>query len=133
MLSKMQKTIYILGNKLVRSDNLGVKLLPKLRRKFKTISFKHFDPTEEIDSLKDKKLIFIDPVVGIDDVYTFSGLDNFDKSPRFSVHDYDLLLNLMLMKKLGKIKDFLIIGVPSNGKVDEVFEKVVRIFSANLL
>lgn len=129
----MRKTIYILGNKLVKSDNLAIKLLPRFRLKFKNISFKHFDPTEELDSLREKKLIFIDPVVGIDDVYTFSGLDNFDKSPRFSVHDYDLLLNLMLMKKLGKIKDFLIIGIPSNGEVDEVFAKIIRIISSNLL
>lgn len=108
----MKKIIYVLGNPLVTKDKSAVYLLPNLKKYFPKYSFVHFDPTEDM-YLEDKKLVFIDSVVGIKNVTKFNSLDYFLSSPRVSVHDFDLLVNLRLMQKLGRLKEILIIGIPT--------------------
>jgi hypothetical protein len=35
-----------------------------------------------------------------------------------SVHDFDLGFQLLYLKKLGKLKNFLIIGIPMKGEIN---------------
>lgn len=125
-----QTPIYILGNKIITKDNLALKLLPILQKKFSYYSFIHLDPTEEIAD--ESNLILIDTVEGISKTTLFTDITSFEKSPRVSVHDYDLLLELSLRKKLHRISSFKIIGLPAGGNIRQVAKDVMKIFSSIL-
>lgn len=109
----MTKTVYYLGNKKVAQDRAALAVIPYLKKKLPHCRFEHVDPTEDLKQTVHEDLIIIDTIVGLDQVEIFNDLDNFLSSPRFSPHDYDLFLELSLLKKLGKIKKFTIIGIPA--------------------
>ncbi len=123
----MKKTVYVLGNPLVNIDSLPIKLLPKFKLLCPQIHFEILDPAEEIQLKHNQDLILIDSVIGIDKVTIFHDLDFFAYSPRVTVHDYDLPINLKLMQKLGKIKKFTIIGVPANGNKQKVLNEIINL------
>ena len=124
----MKRIVYVLGNPLVDIDSLPIKLLPKLRRLCPVFNFEKLDPTEELSLLENNQdLLLIDSVIGIDKVTIFHDLDFFAYSPRVTVHDYDLPINLKLMQKLGKIKKFTIIGVPANGNKQKILNEIINL------
>jgi hypothetical protein len=45
-------------------------------------------------------------------------IDGLVLSPRGSVHDFDLAFQLRYLRKLGKLGEFTIIGIPQEGEVD---------------
>lgn len=105
--------IYIFGNTIVPEDAGAVKMLPKLQKQFPDISFIHSDPTGNWWK-GDTALTIIDTVQGIHKVTVFTSLELIEETQSLTVHDYDLYMDLKLMMKLGKIKSFQIIGVPTN-------------------
>ncbi len=113
--------IYIVGNKLLQQDNLPFRIMFLLKKQFKNIEFEELDPSE---NLPKGDLIIIDTVFGINKITIFSDLDPFQSEKVYSVHDYDLLLELTLKKKLGELKSFVIIGIPPNLSEKEAFESV---------
>ncbi|MFH0711381.1 MAG: hypothetical protein V1944_02275 [Candidatus Aenigmatarchaeota archaeon] len=115
--------IFVSGNKLLKKDSLPLKLLPRLKIDFPDVSFEEFDPTENLPS---ENLIIIDTVIGIGRVKTFSDMDQFEAGSNYSVHDYDLLLDLKLNKKLGKLKDFKIIGVPADLSEKDILKQLEK-------
>src|SRR3990167_195549 len=104
--------VYVFGNPVVPEDSQAVKFLPYLKTKFPKINFVHADPTGNWWE-GDKNLIIIDTVAGIDKVTEFASLEKIQATQSLTVHDYDLYMDLKLMKKLGKIESFKIIGIPS--------------------
>lgn len=123
----MRKTVYILGNPLVDSDSLPIKMMPSLKKKFPRLYFSHFDPTENWPD--EKNLILIDSIYGIAKVRLFGDIDDFKLSPRVSAHDFDVKLSLGMMKKLGKIKKLRIIGIPEGLSVNEAISQTVKIIT----
>jgi Ni,Fe-hydrogenase maturation factor len=115
--------IYVSGNKLVKKDSLPLKIMPKLRKHFPEIEFKELDPTENLPS---ENLIVIDTVLGIDKVKIFSDIDSFKSASNYSVHDYDFLFELKLNKKLGKLKNIKILGIPANLTEKETFDQLKK-------
>ena len=108
--------VIVFGNTDLPEDSLPLRILPQLRERFLEVEFLTLDPNEEwpLDSArgKDEELTIIDTVQGIKDIQVFVDLDTFSAAPRLSMHDFDALANLQLLKKLGKIKSVKIIGVP---------------------
>lgn len=123
-------TIFVFGNPDVELDALPLRILPRLQKAFPDISFEVKDPNEEWDV--PEELIAIDTVVGIDAVRVFDDLAPFLAAPRVSLHDFDAFANLSLLKKLGRLKQIKIIGLPPTISDDEAFEAVRTILSANL-
>jgi Ni,Fe-hydrogenase maturation factor len=119
------KTIFIFGNPELEMDSLPLKIIPELQRIFPLINFEVKDPNEEWDV--PEKLIVIDTAVGLKKVKVFDGLDSFDSSPRLTMHDFDALANLRYLKKLGKLKEVRIIGVPPDMDESETIESVGKI------
>src|SRR3989339_689042 len=120
-------TIYYSGNELMDDDAMPFRLLPGLLKKFPNIDFVHHDPSENLpvnDNNNIYDLIIIDTVAGIDKVIAITDIDQLQTDSVYSPHDWDLALNLKLLVKLGKIKKFLIIGVPGVGEVDELVDSV---------
>jgi Ni,Fe-hydrogenase maturation factor len=102
-------TVYVFGNPDIAVDATPVELLPFLRERFLDVEFLFLDPNDEWE-IPDP-LIIIDTVMGIKDIHIFYGLDEFVKTPSVSVHDFDALSQLRLLKKLGKLGQVIIIGV----------------------
>jgi len=115
--------IHVAGNRFLDQDNLPLRILPNLRKKFPGILFEELDPSENLPS---GDLTLIDTVMGIDRVKEFSDINSFQKGGRCSVHDYDFLIELRLNMKLGKINNLLILGVPSNLEEDEALEQLTE-------
>jgi len=115
--------VFIFGNPDLATDSLPVQLLPALQTAFPDISFETLDPNEDWD-LPHHPLI-IDTVVGISEVTVFHDLSVFTRAPRVTCHDFDAYANLLLLKKLGKIGEATIIGIPM-GVGKEIAPRVVE-------
>ena len=120
-------TVFVFGNPTVTQDSLPLKLLPRLRKKFPDIQFIHADPTENWWQ-GEKELVIIDTVQGIDNVTVFDSLDEFEKQSRITPHDYDLYMDLRILKKLGKVKKVKIIGI-TIGQSKQLIQQVVDVIS----
>lgn len=126
----MKKKVYILGNPLVKADSKAFNLLPYLSKEFSDLKFESYDPTEEIDLNINSDLIMLDSGINLKKTVLFKDLKYFELSPRNSVHDYDLPLQLGIMKKLGKFKKVYIIAVPAKGRTSKILQEVKAILSA---
>lgn len=111
MQEDQKKTIFVFGNSELPADSLPLKILPELKRIFPEIDFQVKDPNEDWNI--PEELTIIDTVQRIKDVAIFKDLDNFEKAPRLTMHDFDAYANLLLLKKLGKLKKIKIIGIPA--------------------
>jgi len=123
------KKIYVFGNSLVEEDSLPVRLLPKLRESFSDMEFVHLDPTEDIP--EEAKLTIIDTVINTNRirVLTEEDIDKLQNPAAVSLHDFDLATSLKLAKKLGRVKEVKIIGVPPGMGEDKCIEELGRIIS----
>ena len=119
-----KKTIYIFGNSILESDNLPIQLKPDLERKFPEYNFIIADPNENLKP-KNKELTIIDTIAGIDKVIVFNGIDKIQDSPRYSMHDFDLGINLKLLKKICVLEKATIFGVPMEIKKQAAFKQLV--------
>lgn len=119
--------IYVLGNPSFEQDSLPVKLLPKLQAQLPQFEFIHLDPTENLP--EQEHLILIDTILEINEVkiLTEKDIEKIQNSPTYSLHDFDLGFQLKLMKKLNKIKEFTIIGIPEKGKEYEIIEQIKKV------
>src|SRR3989344_9133900 len=102
--------IFVFGNLEITNDSLPLKILLLLKKKFPEINFEIKDPNEEWGN--EESIIAIDTVLGISDVMIFKDLSEFKKAPRFGMHDFDALANMLHLQKIGKIKKAVIIGLP---------------------
>ena len=120
------KTILVFGNPLLKQDSLPIKLLPKLRSLYPEIEFKEIDPTEDLEK-QGKHLIILDTIKGIDKVTTITSIEQLHANKIYSMHDFDLALNLKLLKKLNKIESVKIIGIPMNISEDEALTQISKL------
>ena len=102
--------ISVFGNPDLEGDSAALKLIPGLKKKYPRAEIMVEDPTEGLKPARD--WIIIDVCQGISQVTEFTDLDQFASARRLSVHDYDLAMELQLLKKLGKIKKLRILAVP---------------------
>jgi Ni,Fe-hydrogenase maturation factor len=115
--------ILVFGNPLLKQDSLPLKLLPKLKQKFPNIEFKEIDPTEDLDK-QGRHLTILDTIKGIDKVTTITSIEQLHANKIYSMHDFDLALNLKLLKKLNKIDSAKIIGIPMNISEDKALKEL---------
>lgn len=123
----MKKIVYVFGNTELKCDSLPIEMVPELRKRCVECDFQIKDPVEEWDVPED--LWVLDTVLGLKDVHVFCGLDEFTQFPKVTVHDYDALSNLLLLKKLGRLKNITIIGVPPNMQKEHVLDSISKILA----
>lgn len=124
-------TVFVFGNPLLKKDSLPLTLLFNLKKQFPDIDFQIADPNENFPPEKEKELIIIDTVMGIKKPMILD-LNDFKKNQTtpLSPHDYDLLFHLLLLKKLKKINDVKIIGIPTKEmETKNILEKVSRLIT----
>ena len=111
--------ISVLGNPDLKEDNAGIKLIPSLKKKYPGAEIKIEDPSGGLEPPNQsgsgqaaEDWIIVDACEGIDKVTEFEDLDKFESLRRVSVHDYEVITELKLLKKLGKINKLKIIAAP---------------------
>ncbi len=104
--------ILVFGNPLVKEDSLPLRLMPELQKAFPDIEFKELDAVEDLQN-EGRHLVILDTVKGIRESRLLD-LSSIRLDKIYSMHDFDLGYNLVLLKKLNLIDDAKIIGVPMN-------------------
>lgn len=104
--------IYITGNALADFDNTPIKLIQTLQKELPTVKFTIIDPNENLKP-NNGNLFIIDTVINLNEVTIITDIDWIELSPSYSLHDLDLGFNLKLLKKLGKLRQAVIFGVPA--------------------
>ncbi|MBI5465925.1 MAG: hypothetical protein HY974_01395 [Candidatus Kerfeldbacteria bacterium] len=123
-------TVFVFGNPDLPFDSLPLRLLPALKREFPNVNFVVRDPNEDWEV--PAELILIDTVEGINKVSVLTDLDEVTTSPHLTLHDFDVGLHLKYLKKLGKLKQVTIIGLPPTLAEAEALPAVVTNLRANL-
>lgn len=119
--------IHVFGNPDLAMDALPLRILPALRERAPEVDFRTLDPNEEWEIVD--PFIVIDTVVGIPAARLFRSLDEFAPAPTVSVHDFDALFNLRYLKKLGKLGEVRILGLPPELSQDAAIAEVVRMIA----
>ena len=112
--------IFVFGNPDLEMDSLPIKLLPELRKAYPRHEFILQDPNEEWDL--SEPFWVIDTVVGLPEPHLFDSIDTFEDTPKLSMHDFDALSNLRFLKKLGKLPNVKIVGLPPTISKDKAME-----------
>jgi len=121
--------LYVFGNEDLPEDNQAIKISNKLRGAVNNVEFIFVKPNEDLPFWGNDRVVIMDSVWGIEQV-TVIEEDKADKlllSPRTSVHDFDLGFQLKYLKKLGKLVEVTIIGLPISGQVNyEEIQSILR-------
>ena len=104
--------VLVFGNPLARVDSAAVKIAARLGGSLPGVEFVRFDTAEDLEK-EGKNLVILDAVVGLEKP-RLVGLSELEKSANpLSLHGFDLIWNLLLLKKLGRLRSATIIGVPA--------------------
>ncbi|VVC00981.1 Uncharacterised protein [uncultured archaeon] len=116
----------VFGNPLAEIDSAAVKIAEKLGGKVAGVDFARFDTAEDLEK-EGKALVIMDAVVGLSAprLIELSELELPEKP--LSLHGFDLLWTLLLLKKLGKIRKATIIGVPAKQPAAKNVEAVRKL------
>jgi hypothetical protein len=119
--------VSVFGNPDLKEDSLVVGLVPELRKKFPGVEFRVEDPVEGLKPPKDGLWVILDVAEGIDRVRVFEKVDKLVEERGVSLHDYEVGMELKLLKKLGKIKDLKIIAVPMGMEEEKVLKEMIEV------
>ena len=114
--------VYVLGNPLVKEDNMPLRLLPKLKKTFSSIHFRVVDPTENF--IPEEGSVILDTIDGFGEVTLFTDVSKFQTTRSVTLHDFDLMLHLQLLIKLHKVDSVKIIGLPVHKSETTIYEDV---------
>jgi Ni,Fe-hydrogenase maturation factor len=112
--------VYVFGNEYVAADKRAIEVARELEKTLEDVSFVFVNPNEDLPFVDERRVLILDTVQGIRDVLLIEGdsVDALILSPRGSVHDFDLAFQLRYLKKLNKLGEVSIIGIPQEGEVD---------------
>jgi Ni,Fe-hydrogenase maturation factor len=112
--------VYVFGNEHVPEDRKAIEAAEELDGAVDGVSFVFVGPNEDVPFADEGRVVILDTVHGIRDVELIEGdrMDALVLPPRGSVHDFDLAFQLRYLRKIGKLGDVTIIGVPHEGDVD---------------
>ena len=119
--------VYVFGNEYVAEDKKAIEIARELEVMLEGVSFVFVRPNEDVPFSDEPQVVILDTVARIQDVAVVTGdaIDGLILSPRGSVHDFDLAFQLRYLKKLGKLGEVTIIGIPQEGKVDHLLIKSI--------
>lgn len=120
----MDRKVFCFGNEFVDSDKAALELADNLNRNANLHGFE-FVKCNNPDQLEGEAPIILDVVKGLEEPMLFS-IDKLKENKIFSLHDFDLGFNLMLMHELGAIEKADIIGIPADFHVQEM-DRVVNL------
>lgn len=112
--------VYVFGNEDVPEDRRALDVAEKLAGTLEDVSFVPVKPNEDVPFANEKRVVALDTVQGIREVALIDGedIDRLVLSPRGSVHDFDLAFQLRYLKKIDKLGEVTIVGIPQEGEID---------------
>jgi hypothetical protein len=112
--------VYVFGNAGVFEDRKALEVARRLEGTLKGVSFVFVAPNEDVPFAGEVRVVILDTVGGIRDVALISGdeSDGFVLSPRGTVHDFDLAFQLKYLRKIGRLGEVIVVGIPQDGEVD---------------
>ena len=112
--------VYVFGNESVAQDKRAIEVARELEGAVDGISFVFVGPNEDVPFVDERRVVILDTVQGIREVTLVEGeeVDGFILAPRGSVHDLDLAFQLRYLKKLNRLGEVSLIGIPQEGEVD---------------
>lgn len=118
--------VLVIGNPLLAQDSLPLRIMPKLQAARPDVEFLPFEPTRE-DLPQHQEMVLLDTIQGLKKVRVLSDMKKLEQSSRaFSLHDFDLGAQLMLMDKFGLLGKTIIIGVPQKGDEKKIMNDVLH-------
>ena len=119
--------VYVFGNEYVAEDKRAIEVARELQNTVEAVSFVFVNPNEEVPFADEPQVVILDTIQEIQDVALVGGdeIDGLLLSPRGSVHDFDLAFQLRYLKKLGKLGEVTLIGIPQEGEVDHLLIKSI--------
>lgn len=122
--------VYVFGNENLRSDNGALEVAKRMADMVRNdgIEFINVKPNENLPFDNKQDVVIMDVVEGLSEVKLIEN-DELEKvilPPRTTAHDFDLSFQLKYLKKLGKLGQVKIIGLPMTGKVD--YNRIHSIF-----
>ena len=114
--------VYVFGNEGVPEDRRAIEAAEKLDLAIEGISFVFVKPNEDVPFVDESDVVILDTVHGMRNVALIEGdrIDEMFLSPRGSVHDFDLAFQLRYLRKINKLGNVTLIGVPKEGRVDHL-------------
>ena len=112
--------VYVFGNTDAPEDRRAVEVAERLKTTMEDVSFVFVGSNEDVPFADEGRVVILDTVRGIQDVALIPGdeIDGFVLSPRATVHDFDLAFQLKYLRKIGRLGEVRVIGVPQEGEVD---------------
>jgi hypothetical protein len=112
--------VYVFGNEDIPEDRGAIEVAEKLVDTLEGVSFIPVKPNEDVPFADERRVVVLDTVQGIRDVTLIEGgdIDRLIPSPRGSVHDFDLAFQLRYLKKIDRLGEVTIVGIPQEGEVD---------------
>lgn len=112
--------VYVFGNRDVPEDARALRVAEELEGAVRGVSFVFVEPNEDVPFADERRVVILDTVRGLPDVALIEGdeIEELVLAPRDSVHDFDLAFQLKYLKKLGRLGEVAVVGVPQEGRVD---------------
>ena len=121
------RKIFVFGNPLLKRDNLALKVAKRLNGAIKGIEFR---AVQSLDEVQEKgKLFIMDVAVGVEKVQLVEGIEQLHTKQPISGHDFDLALELKLLRKVGKVGGLKIIAIPADYELQKAVREVKQILS----
>jgi hypothetical protein len=114
--------VYVFGNEYVAEDMRAIEVARELEDAVEGVTFIFVHPNEDVPFVGEPRVVILDTIQGVQDVAMLGGdgIEGLVLSPRGSVHDFDLAFQLRYLKKLGKLGEVTVIGIPQEGEVDHL-------------
>jgi Ni,Fe-hydrogenase maturation factor len=112
--------VYVFGNEDVPEDRKAIDVAERLISTARDLSFVFVKPNEDVPFADERRLVILDTVSGIHDVALIEGdeVERLISPPRGSVHDFDLTFQLRYLKKIDRLGEVTIVGIPQEGEID---------------
>jgi len=120
--------IYCFGNEFVKKDSLARKIADELN--VKGVEFVKCDSVDEL-LRGGSDAVILDVVEGLNKVKIL-GIDDLSESKTSTSHDIDLGYELNLLSATKDIGDIVIIGIPMEGKKEDIRKQVEKLVKAIL-
>ena len=119
--------IYVFGNKDAPGDVGAIEVAEGVGGAVDGVSFVFVGPNEDVPFVDEERVVVLDVVHGMREVALISGndIDRFAPPPRTTVHDFDLAFQLRYLKKIGRLGEVCVLGIPKEGEVD--YSRVISI------
>ncbi len=112
--------VYVFGNPAVPGDARALDAARELGETVAGVSFVFVGPNEDVPFVDERSVVILDTVVGIEGVCLIPDgeIERFVPPPRGTVHDFDLSFQFRYLKKIGRLGEVRVVGIPREGKVD---------------